>query len=57
MSKRIYETKAQRMFRNAVKNELENTAIKFLLSTVKPLHKGWLSGISAALEDDLMGFL
>ena len=59
--------------------ELENTTIKFLLSTMKPLHAGWLidyynqltsshrkeiilagwraSGISAAVEDSLIGFL
>ena len=59
--------------------ELENITIKFLLSTMKPLHAGWLidcynqltsshgkeiisagwraSGISAAVEDGLIGFL
>ena len=59
--------------------ELENVTIKFLSSTMKPLHAGWLidccnqltsshgkeitlagwraSGISAAVEDDLVGFL
>ena len=59
--------------------ELENITIKFLLSTMKPFHAGWLidcnnqlasshgkeiifpgwraSGISAAVEDGLIGFL
>ena len=33
----LYETEAQQMVRNKLRNELENITIKFLLSTMKPL--------------------
>ena len=48
MGEGIYETEVQRIVRNKLRNELENgkelenTTIKFLLSTMKPLNAGWL---------------
>ena len=48
MGEGLYETEVQQMVRNTLRNELEsgkkleNITIKFLLSTMKPLHAGWL---------------
>ena len=49
MGEGLYETEVQQMVRNTSRNELEsgkkieNIRIKFLLSTIKPLHAGWLT--------------